>query len=228
MTIQIVDPRVLETLAEYDSATVQNAGILARGYVDVDLDYSGPGLTRMVGGEDTVVGYAITAELTPIHAQETATDWDEYHDLIAYADGPTIAVLKDVDAPARRGAIIGDGMAYRFAALGALGSVVDGNARDVPGIRQAGLNLWASGRVPGHGPFGIVQCATTLDIHGLRIAHGDILVCDADGVTRVPVDEAEQIAEQCAMVRTKESELHEIFSRPEFTVDDYEKWKRDR
>ena len=144
------------------------------------------------------------------------------------SDAPTIVVLKDVDTPARRGAIIGDEMAHRFAALGAVGSVVDGNARDVPGIERAGISLWASGRVPGHGPFSVVRCATTVDIHGLRIAQGDIVVCDADGVTRVPIDQAEQRVEQCEVVRKKEAAMHELFARPGFSVADYEQWKLDR
>lgn len=228
MPVPTIDPALIEALAGYDSATVQNAGILVRGYVDAASDYSAPGLHRMIGNEDVVVGYAVTAELTPITAQSETLDWNEYHDLLAYTDGPLIVVLKDVDDPARRGAIIGDGMAFRFTALGAVGAVVDGNARDVPGIEKAGLDLWATGRVPGHGPFNLVRHSSDVEINGLRISQGDILVCDGDGVTRVEPAAAAEVVKACAEVRKRESELHNFFSNSGFTIADYEKWKLGR
>lgn len=221
-----VDSEVLEALAQYDSATIQNAGILVRGYVDAELDYSGPDLRRMVGGEATVVGYAVTAELAPVSEQANPGEWTGYYDTMAYAGVPTIAVLKDVDDPPRRGAIIGDGMAYRHRALGCVGAVVDGNARDVPGIDGAGLALWATGRVPGHGPFHILRHGVSVTVAGLRIEPGDILVCDGDGVARVPVDMAAAVADKAAEVRRREWDLHTYFASPAFTLDDYEAWKR--
>ena len=228
MPVPTIDPALIEALAGYDSATVQNAGILVRGYVDAAGDYSAPGLERMVGGEEVIVGYAVTAELTPISEQSETLDWNEYHDLLAYTDAPLINVLKDVDSPSRRGAIIGDGMAYRFTALGAVGAVVDGNARDVPGIAKAGLDLWATGRVPGHGPFNLVRHSTDVEINGLRISQGDILVCDGDGVTRVEPAAAADVVKACAEVRRRESELHKFFSRSGFSTADYESWKAGR
>lgn len=65
MAIETVDARILSKLAEYDSATVQNAGIVARGgYVGAEMDYSGPGLARMVGS-GVVVGYALAPSMHP-------------------------------------------------------------------------------------------------------------------------------------------------------------------
>lgn len=228
MPVPTIDPELIGALSGYDSATVQNAGILARGHVDAAGDYSAPGLERMVGGEEVIVGYAVTAELTPVTEQSETLDWNEYHDLLAYTDAPLIVVLKDVDKPSRRGAIIGDGMAYRFTALGAVGAVVDGNARDVPGIEKAGLQLWATGRVPGHGPFNLVRHSSDVEINGLRISQGDILVCDGDGVTRVEPAAAAEVVKACAEVRKRESKLHQFFSTPGFSTADYESWKQDR
>lgn len=228
MPVPTIAPELIDALARYDSATVQNAGILVRGYVDAAGDYSAPGLDRMVGSEEVVVGYAVTAELTPVSERSETLDWNEYHDLLAYTDAPLIVVLKDVDQPSRRGAIIGDGMAYRFTALGAVGAVVDGNARDVPGIEKAGLHLWATGRVPGHGPFNLVRHSSDVEINDLRISQGDILVCDGDGVTRVVPEAAADIVKACEEVRKRESESHRFFSTPGFSTADYESWKRDR
>jgi regulator of RNase E activity RraA len=217
---------LLEDLGRYDSATVQNAAILVRGYVPATEDYSGPALKCMIPEFGTIVGVAVTAELTPLHPRQKPANWNGYYDSIAYAGVPTVAVLKDVDAPAGRGAIMGDGMAYRHRALGCVGVVVDGNARDVPGIAKARCGLWATGRVPGHGPFNIVRHGIPMVAAGLLIEPGDILVCDGDGVTRVPVEIAADVAKKAAEVRKKESTLHRYFSASDFSLAKYEAWKK--
>ena len=101
-----IDQSILEELAKYDSATVQNAAILVRGYVPEDIDYSGPELRCMLPEFGTLVGYAITAEVSPLHERADAIDWTPYYDLLAYTDAPTIAVLTDADSPAGRGATL--------------------------------------------------------------------------------------------------------------------------
>ena len=151
----------------------------------------------------------------------------EYLDAIAYTDAPTILVQQDIDIPSRRAAIIGDEMAHQMAALGAVGAVVDGNARDIPGINRAGLSLWATGRVPGHAYFAMIDHSIPVDVAGLRILPWDILVCDGDGVTRVPVDVAEDVLRQCAEVREREGKGFAYFSKPGFTLEDWESYKAD-
>ncbi|HJO57417.1 MAG TPA: RraA family protein [Nitrospinaceae bacterium] len=204
--MKTVNQSVLDTLAEYDSATVQNAGILVRGYIHEDNDYTDPDIREYVSpGNRPAVGYALTSTWAPLNEPgELKSNRIDYFNSIAKADLPVIVVQQDVEKPSRRGAIIGDGMAYQMKALGAVGALVDGNARDVPGIQQAGLPLWATGRVPGHGPFNMIDQNIEVVVASLKICPGDILVCDADGATRVEVDMAADVAKMCAEVRMKE------------------------
>ena len=231
MALKMVAPEVLEGLAEFDSATVQNAAaIVYGGYISELNDYSGPDLNPYLydldGSGKATVGYAITSTWMPLHEPvPEVSGRHDFMDSIAYANAPTIVVQQDIDMPARRGAIIGDGMAYQMKALGAVGAVTDGNARDVPGIKKAGLALWATGRVPGHGPFNLIDHDVPVDVAGLRILPGDILVCDGDGVTRVPVDIAEDVLRTAAEVRAKEGAGFKYFSKPGFTIEDWEAYK---
>ncbi len=231
MTLKTVAPEIINGLAKYDSATVQNAAaIVYGGYVSEHIDYTGPDLKPYLhdldGSGKPTVGYALTSTWMPLHepTQEIAGRLD-YMDSIAYANAPVIVVQQDIDLPPRRGAIIGDGMAYQMKALGAVGTVTDGNARDVPGIQQAGLALWATGRVPGHGPFNLIDHAIPVDVAGLRILPGDILVCDGDGVTRLSTDVAEDVLKQCAEVREREGKGFAYFTKPNFTLKDWEDYK---
>lgn len=225
--MKTVDSSVIEALAAYDSATVQNAGILVRGYVHADIDYTDPRLRQYISpNEKTAVGYALTSTWTPI----TGSNSDgyartDYFDSIARANVPVIVAQQDIDEVPNRGAIIGDGMAFQMSALGAVGALVEGNARDIPGIEKAGLPLWATGRVPGHGPFNMIEHEIPVTVASLQINPGDILVCDADGATRVPVAEAVDVAKMCAEVRAKEAASHKFFSIPNFTIENWEEWK---
>lgn len=228
MKINAVDEQVIRTLGQYDSATVQNAGILVRGFVSEEDDYSGPALRCFLPEFGTLVGYAVTAEATPLHEPTQPGNWDEYYDAIAYADVPVMGVIVDADNPPGRGAIMGDGMAYRHVALGAVGVVTGGSVRDVAGIREAKCGLWGTGQVPGHGPFNMIRSGIPVEAGSLRINPGDILVGDADGITRVPVEIAADVAKMCAEVRQKESGMHRYFSAPDFTIEKYEEWKNGR
>ena len=226
MPINTVDPQILATLGEYDSATVQNAGILVRGYIPEGQDYTGPAMRHLSKETKCVVGYALTSTWMPLHEPLRPTqDRYAFYDAIADVKEPVVAVLQDIDLPAGRGAIVGDGMAYTMKALGAVGAVTEGNARDLPGIEAAGLPIWATGQAPGHGPFNLIQQDVIVSVAGLRILPGDILVCDGDGVTRVPVEIAADVAKACADVRAKESVIHKYFSAPDFSI---EKWRAER
>lgn len=234
--MKTVAPEILEGLADYDSATVQNAAaIVYGGYISEHIDYSGPDLKPYLWNRDgsgkAVVGYAMTSTWAPINgvggrSQEPSGRW-EYYDAIAHLDAPTIVVQQDIDTPNRRAAILGDEMAHQMSALGAVGVVVDGNARDIAGINRAGLSLWATGRVPGHAYFAMIDHSIPVVAAGLRILPGDILVCDGDGVTRVPIDVAEDVLKTAAEVRAKEGAGFAYFSKPGFTLEDWERYKKD-
>ncbi len=231
MPLKTVSPEIIDGLTDYDSATVQNAAaIVYGGYVSANIDYSGPDLKPYIwveaGTGKAVVGYAVTSTWMPLHGpSDDPNERSDLLDSIARANAPTIVVQQDIDIPSRRGAIIGDEMAHQMAALGAVGAVVDGNARDIPGINRAGLSLWATGRVPGHARFSFINHGIPVDVAGLRILPGDILVCDGDGVTRIQVDVAADVLKQCAEVRERESKTFAYFSKPDFTLRDWEDYK---
>ena len=211
-----VETSVLEGLAQYESALVQNAGILVRGHVPADQDYSGPELKCMTPEKGTRVGFAITVRIMPNTPQPGSLDHDIFYDTVAYSGVPTIVVFQE------------DEMAYRLNAIGCRGAMVEGSVRDVSGIASAGLGLWSHSRVPGHGDSSWLSIGEPVSVAGLRIEQGDILVCDADGITRVPADSASQVLEQCGQVREKEAATFSYMSDPNFTLEKYEAWKKIR
>ena len=81
--MKTVDQSILDTLAEYDSATVQNAGILVRGYIHEDDDYTDPSIREYISpGANPVVGYALTSTWAPLNEpaeinsdRSSGTEW---------------------------------------------------------------------------------------------------------------------------------------------------------
>ena len=220
-----INSAILEELSKFESATIQNAAIFARGYVDLGVDYSGPELKCMLPESGTLVGYAMTAEKTVLNRRENAVGSASFYDSIAETNVPTLAVIQDIDEPSNRGAVWGDEMAHILSSIGCIGGVIGGAVRDVPGTATAGCGLWATGRVPGHGPSNIVRHGNDVKIAGLKISPGDILVCDADGVVIVPIDLAQQIIEFANRVRAKEEETFRFFKQAKFTNSMYKHWR---
>ena len=98
-------------------------------------------------------------------------------------------------------------MANMARVLGAVGMVAEGSVRDIPGIKKANMPVWGTGRVPGHGPFNLIETQTSVVVSKLKIDPGDLLIADEDGITRIPLEIAEETLEKCEAVRKKESEM---------------------
>ena len=204
---------IIRDLSEYDSATVQNAMILIRGFTSETQDYTGPSLKSFYLGNKAVVGVAITAKVTPLKTQKNVIDWDNYYDEVAKCDLPVIGVLQDIEKEKGRAAIMGDGMAYKHKAIGAVGVIAEGSIRDLPGIIQAKCPVWGTGRVPGHGPFNLIETQTTVEVANLTINPNDLLIGDGDGITRIPLEIAEETLKVCEEVRLKETKVQNEFKK---------------
>ena len=105
-------------------------------------------------------------------------------------------------------AVTGDlmlGMAHN---RGIAGLVTDGLVRDVAGVLAVGLPVYCAGVSPNsparNGPGTVGE---PIDLGGLRIESGDILIGDRDGVVVVPRARAAAVVEVLATVRAAEAAL---------------------
>ena len=67
------------------------------------------------------------------------------------------------------------------------------------------MPVWGTGRVPGHGPFNLVETQVQVEVAKLIINPGDLLIGDEDGLTRIPLEIAEETLNKCKEVREKET-----------------------
>jgi regulator of RNase E activity RraA len=78
---------------------------------------------------------------------------------------------------------------------GLAGIVVDGNIRDIGNLRKLGLPAWARGITPRTGKqrIELAELNGPVEISGVHIAPGDIVLGDADGIVIVPLHAAQEV-----------------------------------
>ena len=214
---------VLEAFREFDSPTIFNAVVLKLGLPNED--YTDHQIRCLLPELAPVIGYAVTVEVTSNDADSVAVPWEDYYEQIDAMQGPVVAVMKDVDSRPGRGASFGDGMARLHQRLGAVGAIVDGTVRDLAGIRQVGLPIFAWGTVPGHGVFKATRVNAPLSVGQVRVRPGDLIFGDGDGCVRIPVQYAEEILALAGTVRAKEAEIFAFYDSQDFS---FEAWKASR
>ena len=188
--------------------------------------YTDQTLKSLTPGLGCAVGYAVTSEVTTNDEDSAALPWDDYYKVLDQTNGPIMAVMRDADTRSGRGANFGDNMAAAHVGLGVTGALVEGTVRDLPGIQDAGLAIWAHGTVPGHGVFNLTSVNRSVVIAGLIIHPGDLLIADLNGCTKIPADiPLDKLIETSYTIRDREQRFQEMCRQPGFN---YEKWKTAR
>jgi len=151
------------------------------------------------GLPDRFCGPALTADNGPA-------------DILALAGALSEAAPGDVIVNAVDGwqgcAALGD-MVVGMARNGGVAALVsDGPARDLAGILPHGIPVFATGLNP-NSPFGKGPGKVGYPVHigGRRVASGDIVVGDRDGVVVVPFEEIDQVIKALEAVQTAEAAL---------------------
>ena len=206
----------IAALKRYDSATIFNAVALKLGLPN--LDYTDHTIRCLLPDLGLVVGFAVTAEVTTNDEDSTALEWIDYYDYLGSQQGRLIAVFQDMDTSPGRGASFGDGMARVHKRLGVEGVIVGGTVRDLIGIREVGLPVWAWGTVPGHGLFNMNRFGAPVTVGRLRIHSGDLILADGDGCVRIPTDHIDDVLRLAEKVRTREAALFDFYESDGFSL----------
>lgn len=91
-------------------------------------------------------------------------------------------------------AIMGDIMARHAAKRGIAAIIVDGAVRDIVGLAELHLGVWARSVTPA-GPYkdGPGEIGYPVSCGGLVVMPGDLIAADEDGIVVVPRDDAENV-----------------------------------
>lgn len=107
-----------------------------------------------------------------------------------------------------RTSVIGDLVIGMMRNNGIVACVTDGLVRDVAGIREVGIPVYARGVSPNspfkHGPGTI---GLPIAIGGVPVKAGDVVLGDSDGVVVVPAERLDEAVRELAAIKVKEAEM---------------------
>lgn len=100
-----------------------------------------------------------------------------------------------IDGKGADGHFTGDNQGEFAKRHGLIATVVYGGARDVAGYREIGQTLYCTGSATADKPEGlrIVADNVPLDLGGVKVKPGDVIVADEDGVAAIPAEELDRV-----------------------------------
>lgn len=118
-------------------------------------------------------------------------------------------------------ALWGGLMTTRALHLKAAGAVLDGYSRDTPEVLQLGLPVFSyGGFAQDQGPRGkVVDYRVPVEINGVRIAPGDIVFGDLDGVLVIPKHAEEEAIRKALEKSSTENKVRDAIQGGMSTVD---------
>lgn len=183
------DPETVAEFTKYPTTQIADCG----GPVSV----VGPAIGHLAGGVE-VCGPAMTL-------------WTRPGDILFPLKSPDLVQPGDVvviDGGGRDdAAVVGDILSATLSALGCQGVVVDGAVRDLDGIDDVGLPVFArcayptTGSIQGPGALNIpIQCG------GVLVNPGDLVRADRSGVVVVPREHLAEVLQLTRAVAQRETE----------------------
>lgn len=157
----------------------------------------GPGVLppalRPIAPGSALIGPAFTVSGRPVHqhdAHETLLAWTAM--LSRVPAGHVLVMQPNDSSVAHMGELSAEALKLR----GVLGAVIDGGCRDVDRVKSIGLPVFCRYFTPLDvvGRWLPDRLGEPLTIGDCKIATGDIVVADTDGICLVPHAHAEQVA----------------------------------
>jgi 4-hydroxy-4-methyl-2-oxoglutarate aldolase len=98
---------------------------------------------------------------------------------------------------------------------GLLGTIVHGGARDVAGYRRMGMPLWCMGAGTADKPRGVAVVGhnVPINIGGVQVKPGDIVVADEDGVVAIPLEALGAVLENLKVMTEVEEGMEKAIQR---------------
>ncbi|MCA9167998.1 MAG: RraA family protein, partial [Planctomycetales bacterium] len=109
-------------------------------------------------------------------------------------DGPAVVVFQDLD-DAAVGATFGEVMCSTYRAFGSTGLITSGGGRDLEQVRALHYPVFTGSTICSHAYCHILHVGLPVRVGGLTVHTNDLLHGDANGVTRIPIDIAHEVAD---------------------------------
>jgi 4-hydroxy-4-methyl-2-oxoglutarate aldolase len=214
----------LDAIRRYTAPTIANAlelfGIApTSGYCSSAMKCHYPHMPLMVG-------YAVTARVStdrPPSKVRPSVHEPDYWRFVSSQPGPKVAVVQDIDVPSL-GSMWGEWNSNVHKALGCVGMVTEGGARDIDAVHKLGFHYFSTHVIVSHGYGAFIDYGGSVRVAGLVVNTGDLLVGDMHGVLMIPAEiPLFELAKAAGEIDRLESEIFAFCQSPNFNIDDLAK-----
>ena len=144
------------------------------------------------------------------------TDRADWYDYVARVDLPTIAILQDIDDAPGYGAYWGEVQSTVHRALGCIGCVTNGSYRDLDAWAE-GFQIIGGSVCPSHAHVHMVDFGKPVNVHGMNVAHDDVVHADRHGAVVIPADAVKKLPAAIDLVSRREKVILDICRAADFT-----------
>jgi 4-hydroxy-4-methyl-2-oxoglutarate aldolase len=191
-----ITPATLKKLTKFDTPTICNVIELFdirprnRGYMDARVKCNFPDFPP-------IVGYACTAAFrsdAPPAGGDAYGSIQKQLEQFRSLPGPAIVVFQDLDDPPAA-AVFGEVMCSTYQAYGSAGLVTNGAGRDLEQVRALKYSVFTGSTICSHGYCHMLHLGLPVRVGGLMVNQGDLLHGDANGVTNIPLEIVQEVAD---------------------------------
>jgi regulator of RNase E activity RraA len=154
-----------------------------------------------------MVGYAVTVVVEPSnprHRQANPDNWSTYLRYVASLPGPKVVVVQDLDKPRTVGAFWGEVCSGVHRALGCVGTITDGAARDIDEIANVGFKVLARRLCVGHAHVYPARWNCPVDVFGRTVHPGQLVHADKHGFLAIPKEDEHRLLEAAQFMDANE------------------------
>ncbi len=214
--------KLFAALRAVDTPTICNALEEARGFRTA-TGFTTQHLHPTEPKAPPMMGYARTGMIramqpaagTPAQKKAKRVGWYEY---VVSGEGPTIAIVQDIDSTPGTGAMWGEVNSTVHRGLGVLGCVTNGSVRDL-GVLAKGFPILAGKVGPSHAHIHVEEYGMPVDIFGMTVSHGDLIHADCHGAVVIPMELAAKLPAAIDLLARKEKVILDAAKKKGFSLE---------
>jgi regulator of RNase E activity RraA len=131
-----------------------------------------------------------------------------------------VVVIQDIDEVPGTGAFLGRVHVSILKAMGCVGAVTNGAARELPGIEASGFHVFAGRLAISRAYVHIVAFGGPVEVGGLRIQPGDLIHGDRHGIITIPQDIAADLPDVARKILEEQNQVIDMSKKPGVTSED--------
>jgi regulator of RNase E activity RraA len=131
-----------------------------------------------------------------------------------------VVVMQDVDQKPGTGAFLGVVHVNILKALGCVGAITNGAARELPAIEASGFQVFAGRLAISRAYVHIVEFGGPVEVGGLKIQPGDLLHGDRHGIISIPHELATKLPAVASRIMEKKRQVVELSKKSGATLEE--------